>query len=192
MFNIPEQTYDIVYADFPWYYPAFKPGAKYVNTAARHYSLIPDKDLLEFPLERLLNSEGIAFLWATCPRLDFAIQFGNHRGLKFSGVPFIWVKTRKDGVPMGAKGMRPRIVKPTTELVVAFTKQQKIIRPAGWTIRQVIFSPRREHSRKPDEIYDLLETMYPNTSKIELFARSTREGWNQWGNEVGKFKKEVV
>jgi N6-adenosine-specific RNA methylase IME4 len=83
--------------------------------------------------------------------------------------------------------MRPRIVKPTTELIVAFTKQQKIMRPVDWTIRQVIFSPRREHSRKPDEVYDLIEKMYPEATKLELFARTARDGWDQWGNEVGKF-----
>ena len=48
----------------------------------------------------------------------------------------------------------------------------------------VIAAPRREHSRKPDEAYELIEGMYPELPKIELFARSTREGWAAWGNEV--------
>jgi hypothetical protein len=48
----------------------------------------------------------------------------------------------------------------------------------------VITAPRREHSRKPDEAYALIETMYPGLPKIELFARQTRPGWSAWGNEL--------
>jgi len=48
----------------------------------------------------------------------------------------------------------------------------------------VIEAPRREHSRKPDEVYDLIERMYPVLPRIELFARQARPGWNVWGNEV--------
>src|SRR5262249_32711497 len=49
----------------------------------------------------------------------------------------------------------------------------------------VINAPRREHSRKPDEAYALIERMYPELPKIELFARQARPGWAAWGNEVG-------
>jgi hypothetical protein len=45
----------------------------------------------------------------------------------------------------------------------------------------------REHSRKPDEAYALIEAMYPGLPKIELFARQQRPGWDVWGNETGKF-----
>ena len=48
----------------------------------------------------------------------------------------------------------------------------------------VIISPRREHSRKPDEAYELIERMYPELPRIELFARQARSGWDAWGNEV--------
>ena len=48
----------------------------------------------------------------------------------------------------------------------------------------VICAPRREHSRKPDEAYELIERMYPDLPKIELFARAARPGWDAGGNEV--------
>ena len=48
----------------------------------------------------------------------------------------------------------------------------------------VIEAPRREHSRKPDEVYELIERMYPRASKVELFARNERPGWSAWGLEV--------
>jgi N6-adenosine-specific RNA methylase IME4 len=49
----------------------------------------------------------------------------------------------------------------------------------------VITARRREHSRKPDEAYALIERIYPELPKIELFARQTRPGWAAWGNEMG-------
>jgi N6-adenosine-specific RNA methylase IME4 len=48
----------------------------------------------------------------------------------------------------------------------------------------VIAAPRREHSRKPDEAYEMIERMYPELPKIELFARKARAGWAAWGNEI--------
>ena len=55
------------------------------------------------------------------------------------------------------------------------------------SVVQTIFAPRREHSRKPDEVAQRIETLYPGATKLEVFARETREGWDAWGNEVGKF-----
>jgi N6-adenosine-specific RNA methylase IME4 len=51
-------------------------------------------------------------------------------------------------------------------------------------LHQVINAPRREHSQKPDEAYELIERMYPGLPKIELFARNAREGWHAWGNQA--------
>ncbi|MBV9533094.1 MAG: hypothetical protein JO283_19015 [Bradyrhizobium sp.] len=49
----------------------------------------------------------------------------------------------------------------------------------------MIIAPRREHSRKPDDAYDIMERMYPDLPRLELFARGvTRPSWSVWGNEV--------
>jgi len=47
----------------------------------------------------------------------------------------------------------------------------------------IIKQRRGEHSKKPDIVYEMMETMCPNLKKIELFARNKREGWDSWGNE---------
>ena len=54
-------------------------------------------------------------------------------------------------------------------------------------VRQLIVEPKREHSRKPDRIYSDLEALFGFFPRIELFTRTTREGWASWGNQVGKF-----
>ena len=56
----------------------------------------------------------------------------------------------------------------------------------------VIHAPRREHSRKPDEAYALIERMYPDLPRIELFARHARAGWSAWGNEAPPVMSEAA
>lgn len=56
-------------------------------------------------------------------------------------------------------------------------------------VHSVIVAPRREHSRKPDEVHDRIERLMPGPY-LELFGRQERPGWTVWGNEVGKFQPE--
>jgi len=56
----------------------------------------------------------------------------------------------------------------------------------GRDVRRWIDAPRREHSRKPDEIYERIERLVDGPY-LEMFARQTRDGWDAWGNETDKF-----
>jgi len=182
--DLPAQTFDVILTDPPWSYTGQqdKWGA-----AAKFYETIPDFDLGHMPIRNLLNERSVLFMWATCPRLDFAIDLMRDWGLYYRGVAFIWVKTKTDGItPVGAQGVRPSTVKPTTELVLvgSTVKSGRPLPLADESIRQVVLAPRQEHSRKPDEVMERIEAMYPTASKLEMFARRKREGWFSWGNEI--------
>jgi len=176
-------TYDVVLSDPPWSYTGQQ--AKW-GAAAKFYDTMSDEDLLAFPAADWLSPKGVMFIWATSPRLDFAIDCIRAWGLTYRGVAFNWVKTRKDGVtPVGAQGVRPSIVKPTSELVLAASRVSKG-RPmplADESVRQIVLAAKSEHSRKPDDVHERIEALYPNASKIELFARRQRLGWDAWGDE---------
>ncbi len=177
------KTYDVVLADPAWSYygDQTKPGA-----AAKFYPTMTDEELLAFPIEDYMHDKSILFMWATAPRLDFALECLRARGLHYRGIAWNWIKTKADGTPVGAQGVRPSIVKPTVEYVIAASRQ-KTGRPlplCDETIRNTIFAPKTEHSRKPDDAHEFIERMYPDASKIELFARRHRDGWDAWGNEV--------
>jgi N6-adenosine-specific RNA methylase IME4 len=58
------------------------------------------------------------------------------------------------------------------------------LQESSQALASVITAPRREHSRKPDEAYEMIERMYPELPKIELFARNARPSWAAWGNQV--------
>lgn len=173
--------YDIIVTDPPWSYYGCpnKMGA-----AGKEYATMTDDDVINYRYP--LAKNGILFMWATCPRLDLAMRCLQSHGLFFRGVAFVWVKTNKDGVPIGAQGVRPSITKPLTELVIAGSYKAKG-RPmplSSESIRQTILAPRGRHSQKPEEMQDRIEMMYPDASKAEFFARRRRPLWDCFGDEL--------
>lgn len=176
------KTYSIVYADPPWYYDPLPEGD---SSIMDHYPLMFDDELLDFNIRRFMKRNAILFLWATTPRLNFAFECLKAWRLHYKGVAFVWVKTRNDGLILRPTGKRPAVTKSITEVVLAATTTKGAPFPVvDIGVRQVVMAPRREHSRKPDEVANRIERIYGNKSRIELFARERREGWDAWGNEV--------
>lgn len=183
--DLPDRRYDVVLADPPWAY--YGQQDKW-GAAAKFYATAPDDDIARLPIPDLLSDRGVLFLWATSPRLDLAMACLRGWRLHFRGVAFVWVKARKDGGPIGAQGVRPSIVKPTAEYVLAASRvaRGRPMKLGHEGVPNVILAPRRAHSQKPDEVSDWIERLYPEASRLELFARAERPGWDAWGNEVGK------
>jgi N6-adenosine-specific RNA methylase IME4 len=175
--------YDVILADPPWSY--YGQQDKW-GAAAKFYDTMTDHEILSLDVRGRLNSPGLVFLWATSPRLDFALECLSEWGLFYRGVGFVWVKTKKDGTPIGAQGVRPSVVKPLTEFVlVGSTKQSGRPLPL-WdeSVCQTVFAPKREHSHKPDEVQERIERMYPSASKLVMFSRRERFGWDSTGLET--------
>ena len=176
-------TYDVVLADPPW---AHYGSPDKWAAAGKFYPLMPDDDVFRLPVLRLLHARSIVYLWATCPRLDVALQALEAWGLHYRGVAFVWVKTRRDGRPIGAQGVRPSIVKPLVELVVAGSPQRRG-RPLpvlDESVQQTIFAPRGAHSAKPPAVRAAIERLHGEARRIELFAREQCPGWDAWGDEI--------
>lgn len=182
----PDGRYQVVVADPPWSYTGAQDKW---GSAAKFYSTQPDGWVQSLPVGDLLERRGVLFLWATCPRLDAAIAAIEAWGLHYRGVGFVWVKTKRSDptTPVGAQGVRPSVVKPTTELVLvaSHVRQGRPLPLADESVRQVVLAPKGEHSAKPGEVQDRIDSMYPGATKIELFARRSRPGWDVWGNEAG-------
>jgi N6-adenosine-specific RNA methylase IME4 len=177
------QRYDVVLADPPWSY--YGQQDKW-GAAAKFYQLMSDADLRHLPIKELLTPRSVVFVWATSPRLDLAMQCLGDWGLAFRGVAFVWDKTKRTGEPISAQGVRPSIVKPTTEFVLAGSPVAKG-RPlpiADEGVPQVVMAPKRAHSAKPPVVQDRIERLYPTAQRIELFARTRRSGWDAWGLDL--------
>lgn len=176
-------VYDVILTDPPWKY--YGAGDKW-GAAKKHYPCLTEAEISAIvpPLSR----KGVLFMWTTSAFLEVSLRIISNWGLAYRGVAFVWVKTNKAGQPLGATGVRPSITKPLTEFVLAASPVAKG-RPLPLNdeaARQTIFAPRGRHSEKPIETYERIESMYPNASKLEMFARNTRTGWDAWGNEVNQ------
>jgi N6-adenosine-specific RNA methylase IME4 len=118
--------------------------------------------------------DAVLFMWAVSPLLIDAFDVLKAWGFSYR-TNVVWVK---DKIGLGSW------VRAQHELLlIAIRGDFPCPLPANRP-PSVIEAPRREHSRKPDEAYEIIERMYPELPKIELFARQAREGWAAWGNQA--------
>jgi N6-adenosine-specific RNA methylase IME4 len=157
--------------------------------ASRHYQLMSDEDIKSMPLKSILHKEAFVFVWATCPKLDLAIDVIKSWGLYYRGVAHVWVKTNKSGNIIHAQGVPPTYSKPTTELllVATTTKKGRPLKLLNSAIPQVVLESRQPqvHSAKPKIFHNLIEkALGDNYNRIEIFAREAYPGWDVIGNEL--------
>jgi N6-adenosine-specific RNA methylase IME4 len=178
--------FDVVVIDPPWQY--YGSQTKWA-AAAKFYDTMSDDAVYGLPVRQMMETKSVVFVWATAPRLDAAMKAIEAWGLHYRGIAFVWVKTRNDGLPIGAQGIRASITKPTFELVLAasLVKTSRPLKIADESVASIVLAPRREHSRKPDEVQNRIERMYPSARKAEVFARTRREGWVAIGNDIEHF-----
>ena len=176
---LPTRRYEVIYADPPWDYKGqlqhAGPGSGDSGGAVRHFSTVTTRELACLPVAEIAADDSLLFLWATSPHLDQAIALGKAWGFAWATVAFVWDKQR---VNPGHYTLSQ------CELCLVF-KRGRIPAPRGArNVRQLVSAPRGRHSEKPAEVRARIEAMFPQQSKIELFARSRAPGWDSWGEEV--------
>jgi N6-adenosine-specific RNA methylase IME4 len=139
-------------------------------------------DIKALPVRQLAADNCALFLWTTWPHLLHAQELIEAWGFGYRTLGFIWVKQNPDGT--GLHTGTGYWTRANSEPCLLAAKGKRQRRSAG--VHQVILTPRREHSRKPDEIYARIEELLDGPY-LELFARSARPNWTCLGNEVGRF-----
>lgn len=195
---LPQRHFKCILADPPWH---FRPRTALQMSnwtsrrdAEKHYAVLGVDDISAMPVKDLSAPDSHLFLWTTGPCLPQAFQVMESWGFRYSAVAFVWVKLKRSYNPLQLRilpaaesdlhfglGLTTR---KNTEFVL-LGRRGNAHRNAK-DVREVIMAPRREHSRKPDEIYSRIER-YCDGPYLELFARQTRPQWTSWGNETGKF-----
>jgi N6-adenosine-specific RNA methylase IME4 len=132
------------------------------------------EEICALPVAHLATDAAVLFLWTPAPHLHESFKALAAWGFEYK-TNIVWVK---DKLGLGY------FVRNQHELLVVATRGHMPSPSPANRPPSVINAPRREQSRKPDESYTLIEQMYPELPKIELFARQTRTGWAAWGNEV--------
>ena len=131
------------------------------------------------PVYKLALPQSHLYLWVPNALLPEGLEVMARWGFDYK-TNLVWYKTRKDGGPDGrGVGFYFRNV---TELVLFGVRGSLRTRDAGRNQVNLLSSVKREHSRKPDELYEIIEQCSPGPY-MELFARHIREGWDHWGDD---------
>lgn len=173
-----------ILADPPWRFSnrtgKMAPEHKRLN----RYSTLTFEDIKGLPVAEVAVEQSHLYLWAPNALLAEALQVMQAWGFAYK-TNLIWHKIRKDGEPDG-RGVG-FYFRNTTELVLFGVRGKLRTFAPGRTQVNIIKSRKREHSRKPDELYDIIEKCSPGPF-LELFARGPRRNWTMWGNESENYK----
>lgn len=186
--------YGVILADPPWTFATFSAKGE-GKSPSQHYSTMTLDNIAKLPIAKLAADDCALFLWATWPTIFDAQRIIEAWGFKYSGLAWEWIKynpqTKKFAFGCGygtRKNLEPCLLARRGKPKLLAKNVRDFIFDDG--VANVIASPRREHSRKPDGQFERIECMYAGPY-LELFARSKRQGWDAWGNEVGKYGPPV-
>ncbi len=176
-----ERRYRTVYADPPWRFQNRTGKMAPEHKRLSRYSTMTLDDIYELPVATIAAEQSHLYLWCPNALLAEGLETMKRWGYTYKS-NIVWYKIRKDGGPDGrGVGFYFRNV---TELLLFGIrgKNNRTLTP-GRTQTNIIGTRKREHSRKPDEAWDLIERCSPGP-RLEMFARNYRHGWDQWGDQV--------
>ncbi len=169
-----------ILADPPWRFQNRTGKMAPEHVRLRRYSTMTFREIKELPVSMLANEESHLYLWIPNALIKEGLAVMESWGFTYK-TNIVWYKIRKDGGPDGrGVGFYFRNV---TELVLFGVRGKLRTFDPGRTQVNIIRSRKREHSRKPDDLYRIIEECSPGPY-FEFFARHHREGWDQWGDEV--------
>lgn len=181
LWKLPQERYATILADPPWRFANKTGKMAPEHKRLRRYRTMSFEEIYALPVKRLAARQSHLYLWCPNALLREGLETMEAWGFTYKA-NIVWYKVRKDGGPDGrGVGFYFRNV---TELVL-FGIRGKNFRTLAPGRRQVnlLSTRKREHSRKPDELYDIIESCSPGPY-LELFARQKRKGWDVWGDET--------
>ena len=181
------RKFSTVLADPPWRFHNKTGKMAPEHKRLSRYSTLSFEEIGALPVESLVTDTAHLYLWVPNALLAYGLDTLRQWGFEYK-TNLIWYKVRKDGGPdRRGVGFYFRNV---TE-VILFGVRGKNARTLEQGRRQenIIVSRKREHSRKPDEQYDLIESCSPGPY-LELFARGPRPGWFVWGNQSADYEPD--
>jgi N6-adenosine-specific RNA methylase IME4 len=180
LYALPAERYGTILADPPWRFLNMTGKVAPEHKRLRRYHTMSFSEIYAMPVKRLAAKKSHLYLWVPNALLREGLETMERWGFEYKA-NIVWHKVRKDGGSDGrGVGFYFRNV---TELILFGVRGKFRTLDAGR--RQVnLFSTRkREHSRKPDELYPIVEACSPGPY-LELFARQQRQGWDVWGDQT--------
>jgi N6-adenosine-specific RNA methylase IME4/ParB-like chromosome segregation protein Spo0J len=164
------ERFIVLLADPPWRYEHTESESRAIEN---QYPTMSLDEICELPIQDVCTEDVILFLWATSPKLAEAMQVLEAWGFTYRTCA-VWDKEK---IGMGYYFRQQH------ELLLVAAKGHPPTPAPSDRVSSVVRSPRLKHSQKPEVVYEIIEAMYPNLPKLELFARNNRDNWSAWGNE---------
>jgi N6-adenosine-specific RNA methylase IME4 len=165
----------VLYADPPWQYE-YPPMGGSNRSIENHYPTMTIEEICALPVVDIAHENSVLFMWATSPKLYECMKVLDAWGFQYR-TDMVWVK---DKIGMGYHARERH------EALLIAKRGELPPPPPEARPDSVQEQPRLEHSAKPEIFYDLIDRMYPEIRKIELFSRApaARKLWTVWGNQA--------
>ena len=175
-----EGGFQTVLADPPWRFANRTGKVAPEHRRLGRYGTMGLEEIRALPVGDVTASNAHLYLWVPNALLPDGLAVMEAWGFRYVS-NIIWAKRRKDGGPDG-RGVGFYFRNVIEPILFGVKGSMRTLAPARSTVN-MIETRKREHSRKPDEQYDLIEACSPGPY-LELFARYARGGWSAWGNEA--------
>jgi N6-adenosine-specific RNA methylase IME4 len=176
------KKYGTILLDPPWKFETYSAKGVTARSPDSKYRVEHLDALKSLPIGDYAAENCVMFMWVIDSHLEQALELMTAYGFTFKTIAFCWVKTSRNGKPVMSLGLWTR---KGMEICLLGTKGKPVRKGKG--VRQVIIEPRREHSRKPDEIYQRIEELVDGPY-CEAFSRQRWPGWDQIvSNEPEKY-----
>lgn len=173
-----------ILADPPWQFQNRTGKMAPEHKRLARYPTMTLQDICDLPVEAIVESTAHLYLWVPNALLPEGLKVMENWGFHYKS-NIIWYKIRKDGGP-DRRGVGFYFRNVTEVLLFGIRGKDARTLAPGRSQENIISTQKREHSRKPDEQYDLIERCSPGPH-LELFARGPRPGWTVWGNQSDEY-----
>lgn len=171
--------YSTILADPPWQFQNRTGKIAPEHRRLLRYPTMTLREIEGLPVPRLAAARSHLYLWVPNALLQEGLHVMAAWGFTYKS-NLIWLKVRKDGGADG-RGVGFYFRNVTEMILFGVRGSMRTLKPGRRQVN-LLASRKREHSRKPDEAYDVIEACSPGPY-LEVFARFPRKGWDQWGNE---------
>lgn len=194
--DLPQSYYQVGLIDPPWKYLAWSDKGL-LKSADRHYNTMTIDEIKALPVRSVFRANAAIFVWVIDSHLELALDVIRAWGFRYKTVGLYWAKTNKTGdkFPMGTGFWTRANPEHALECWVGddheverclLATTLKVPKRQDKGVPRLMVSPRREHSRKPDETHERVERLLGGPY-LEMFSRTDRLGWDVWGDEAGNF-----
>src|SRR6202171_5414561 len=179
------QRFGTILADPPWQFNNKTGKVAPEHRRLSRYGTMKLEEIMALPVGEIAVTPAHLYLWCPNAMLPDGLAVMKAWGFTYKS-NIVWHKIRKDG---GSDGRGVGFYFRNGTVLILFGVRGKNARTLAPGRRQVnlLATRKREHSRKPDEQYEIIEACSPGPF-IELFARGTRKGWSTWGNEAKNYQ----